>query len=259
MFLPESNQVSFGWAQLFLKLMDRGAAEQSAVLLSIRDFGSDGLPKEEPRIREVLDQHLQRLTGAHGRALTCHDVASTIFPISLWNRSARGSGEQLFARYKRVFERVKGRDKRNRRGTYFQRLVSYAPLKLGDEPINQLAHIIRTYNKGNHRRSALQAAVFDPRFDHNNAPMIGFPCLQQVAFAPTDEGLTVTGFYPIQYIFERGYGNYLGLCWLGLFMATQLQMPLVEMNCFVNVAQLGNQNKADLRKLADELAQIAGG
>jgi hypothetical protein len=236
--------------------MNRGSDELTAVLLSVKDFGADGLPNEEPEIRRLLDEHLKLLTNKSGRPLSCHDVGSTILPVSLWNRSANDSGKQLFAKYERVFERVKARDKRNRKGTYFQRLTSYAPLKVGDKSINQLAHIIKTYNKGNHRRSALQAAVFDPRFDHNDAPMIGFPCLQQVAFAPTDDGLTVTGFYPVQYIFERGYGNYLGLCWLGLFIATQLQMPLVEMNCFVNVAQLGNQRKADLRRLADELARI---
>ena len=178
----------------------------------IRGF-PDGEPMEVAPIRELLDDAL----GADEKALSCHEVANTIFPNSLWN--PRADRQQLYERYRRIMPRVL-RDRRNRYGVYFQRLIAFGHDAAYEGGVNQLEHIIQTWHGGNHRRSALQAAIFDPRKDHTNQRMRGFPCLQQVAFAPqAPEGLAVTGFYATQYIFERAYGNYLGLCRLGRFMA----------------------------------------
>jgi hypothetical protein len=256
MFVPNSQNLSIAWAELFLQLMAKGTQELSPVSISINDLGPDGLPNEIAEIRGPLDAALSKINGKKNPALSVNSVAGTIFPYALWNRNKNDKGEHLFERYRAIYKRIKARDSRNNRGTYFQRMIGYAPNREQQEPINQLGHIIATYNAGNHRRSALQASTFDPRVDHTNAPMMGFPCLQQVAFAPTEQGLTVTGFYPVQYIFERAYGNYLGLCWLGLFMANQLEMPFVGMNCFINVAQLGNGTKKELNVLASEIRAI---
>jgi len=55
--------------------------------------------------------------------------------------------------------------------------------------------VVSTYKKGNHRKSALQAAILDPRKDHTNSRQKGFPCLQQVGFTPLrGDGMSVTGF-----------------------------------------------------------------
>ena len=84
----------------------------------------------------------------------------------------------------------------------------------------------------------------------------GFPCLQQVGFAKVGEdGLAVTGFYPMQYVFERAYGNYLGLCRLGKFMAAQMGLRMVRMTCVAGVAMLG-ENKMDLRRISSDVQAI---
>jgi len=79
-----------------------------------------------------------------------------------------------------------------------------------------------------------------PTLDLNNARQQGFPCLQQVAFVPEPHAgtLHVIGFYPLQYIFERAYGNYLGLIQLGRFMAHEMQLSLTAMTCVSAIAQL---------------------
>lgn len=87
--------------------------------------------------------------------------------------------------------------------------------------------------------------------------MRGFPCLQQIAFAPCGrDGLIITGFYAMQYIFERAYGNYLGLCRLGEFIAAQLGLKLVQMNCISNIAVLGETKIGALRSLEKQLSDM---
>jgi len=126
----------------------------------------------------------------------------------------------------------------NRRGTYFQRLIQYP--SANGEGFNQLNQIIETYLGGNHRRSALQASVLVPSRDLNNARQLGFPCMQQVAFVPEAASgtLHVVGFYPHQYLFERAYGNYLGLVRLGRFVAQEMHLTLTAMTCVSTVADL---------------------
>ena len=193
----------------------------------------------------------------HGLQL-CHTVANTIFPESLWIPTEADSAQGLYRRYESVWPRIKHHPQ-NRRGVYFRRLTAYHPDGATGDPVNQLQHIIDTYRQGNHRRSALQAALFDPTRDHTNCRQQGFPCLQQIAFVPVEgEGLYVTGFYPTQYMFERAYGNYLGLCRLGRFMATQLGLPFIRMVCVASVARRSDPGiaKGSLQQLAADLRLI---
>ena len=173
----------------------------------------------------------------------------------MWNPNK--DANVLYRRYDSAWPRIK-RVPANRRGVYFQRLINFAE---STPPINQLDHIVSTWRAGNHRHSALQAAVFDPRRDHNNARQMGFPCLHQVAFSPIGsngaDGLTVTGFYATQTMFEKAYGNFLGLSRLGYFMSKQMGLELVEVTCIAALEKLsGGFTKTDLRTLANNLAGI---
>lgn len=91
-------------------------------------------------------------------------------------------------------------------------------------------------------------------------PRLAFPCLQQVglAYDPTDKNsLIVNAFYPTQFILDRAYGNYLGLCHLGAFLSHEIGVKLVQMNCFVGCAQLGNGvTKEGIKPLLDLLKGI---
>ena len=250
-FIPRSHNLSVAWAEVFLKLMDRGVEELTDVMVTVTDFDEQGAAKEISAIRRRLDQELV----AQGKQ-SCHTVANTIFPQNLWNPTAKDGAQRLYERYKKIWLSV-ARCQANRRGVYFQRLIAYAPKNYTGEPINQLQHVIETYHRGNHRRSALQAAVFDPTRDHSDSRRLGFPCLQQVGFTPIDNmGLRMTGIYPMQYVFERAYGNYVGLCRLGRFMAAQMGLSLVEVQCIATTMRRGGESKSNLQGLNKDVRQL---
>jgi thymidylate synthase len=120
-----------------------------------------------------------------------------------------------------------------------------------------LNHVIETFRGGNHRHSALQASVFDPTRDHTNNRRRGFPCLQQVAFDASDGNLEVTGFYALQHHVPKAYGNYLGLCWLGRFMAHQMGLRLTQVTCMASSLKLGDGcTKSSLEPLRVTLEPI---
>ena len=240
----QDTDLSRAWAQAFLKAMKPGRGEILPLVVTVTNF-ADGQPMENPAIRCALDDALAKMGE-----FSCDTVASTIFPQSLWNPGE--SRDRLFERYKHILPRLRKMETHNRYGLYFERLIAFGPQK-----INQLNHIINTYHGGNHRRSSLQASVFDPAVDHTNQRQRGFPCMQHVAFAPYGNGeLAVTGFYAVQHLFERAYGNYLGLCNLGRFVAHELDLRLTQMTCVAGVAKIGNVNKGDLRDLLRKLEDI---
>lgn len=242
-FVVSSTNLSYAWALVFLRSIRVGAGDACPLVVTVTGFNKDGTPVEDTGIREALDERLSDLKPS----LDCHMVANTIFPERLWNPNR--PRQELYDRYERIWPAVR-RIPRNRRGVYFRRLVAFDE---ANDPVNQLEHIIQTWRRGNHRRSALQAAVFDPRHDHSNSRQSGFPCLHQVAFLPLGAGtLSVTGFYGLQYLYQRSYGNYMGLCRLGRFVAHEMGLKLVRMTCIAAAAKLG-ANKSDLRRLAERV------
>ena len=124
---------------------------------------------------------------------------------------------------------------------YFNRLINFGEV---DNPINQLEFIINTWSRKNHRHSALQAAIFDPKIDHSHQRQLGFPCLQHVVFHYDGvngcNGLSIIGFYANQLLFEKAYGNYLGLFRLGKFMASEMKLKLVRVICISTNAKLSD-------------------
>ena len=81
--------------------------------------------------------------------------------------------------------------------------------------------------------------------------------MQQVAFTPLgDDGLTVTGYYATQYLFEKAYGNYLGLLHLGRFMGKQLGVELRQVVCVSSFLARGAPTKGALAPLADRVSKI---
>lgn len=121
--------------------------------------------------------------------------------------------------------------------------------------------MISTRAGGNHRRSAYQISVIDPTHDHTDQPRRGFPCLQQISVTPIGNSeLSITGLYATQTMFERAYGNYIGLCDLGRFFAHYWNLQLSRVTCVSSVAQLDTDNitKTDARKLAAHAQEAAG-
>jgi thymidylate synthase len=117
---------------------------------------------------------------------------------------------------------------------------------------NQLDFVLGQFTKKKGvRRSALQVSVYDPKVDQTNSALLGFPCLQHVTFAPSEEGLCINAFYATQFAVERAYGNYLGLCGLGRFVAHELGLELARITCFTGIMKRDNDlSIAALKPLA---------
>jgi thymidylate synthase len=237
------DNLSVAWARAFLAATEN--SEISPLTVTVTGFES-GQPVEDNHIRTALDRSLKS-----NELHSCETVAGTIFPSSLWN--PRLDRRRLFDRYLKILPSVR-RYKGNRNGVYFERLIDYKPSGHG-EGVNQLDYIIRTYKAGNHRRIALQASIYNPACDATNQRQRGFPCLQQVGFSPNarEGSMAVSGYFPMEYIYVRGYGNYLGLCRLGQFVAHELGCEMAKMTCFVGVGILGKVAKRDLRALAENI------
>ena len=236
----EERNLSVAWGKAFLKVYE--AKEVSPLVVVIKDLAG-GEPPEVLSIREALDHALE--TEGKG---SCHTVANTIFPERMWNPQARR--EELFDRYLKIFPRVRRLHTGNKYGLYFQRLIAFGCDNNGKGGVNQLERVLGTWTRGNHRRTALQASLFDPHKDHTHQRQRGFPCLQQVSFAHTNTGgLAVTGFYATQYMVERAYGNYLGLWSLGQFMAHEMGLRLEQMTCIATPG-VRHRPKSELDPLA---------
>ena len=244
MVIKEKN-LSIAWGKAFLQVFE---ADEIAPLVVV----VQGLENAEPPDVSVIRSALDSALSLDGKGLSCHEVANTIFPIRLWND--KEPRIHLYNRYRGIFGRIR-KHPANRKGLYFQRLVAFGCDKNMENGINQLEHIITTWHRGNHRRSALQASIVDPHIDHTHQRQRGFPCLQQVAFAPVDTGgLSVTGFYAKQHIFERAYGNYLGLCRLGHFMAHEMGLTLSKVICIATPAARVH-SRSKLSRLAAQVKQ----
>lgn len=243
--LIEETNLSRAWARAFMHIIDNPGKEISPLLVTLTGL-TNGLPEEEPAIREALDDCL-----SSKEKQKVHTVANTIFPSSTWKRS-KGDRKILFEKYLKTLPRYKKRERnKNRRGIYFERLIAFGS---GPENGNQLEYIISKYKLNpSYRRSMFQASIFDPERDHVSSAQLAFPCLQHVSFVPQnkEKTLTLNAFYATQQIFEKAYGNYLGLCRLGDFMAGEMGLTLGRMNCFVGVAKLDTITKSD-----DNLASL---
>ena|SRR6185312_11794482 len=249
LYVAKSPNLSLAWAEVFFRLMEPGTGGVAPAVIIISDFDEHSLPIEVPGMQAMINKVNDQM---------CRTIASTIFPNSLWEPEAQNDAQRLYARYEKVWP-VVARYRANNKGVYFRRLTAYAPLDRpeGRKPINQLEHVVETYKGGNHRHSALQASIFDPTRDHSNSRRRGFPCLQQVAFGVTDDMLEVTGFYALQHQVPKAYGNYLGLCWLGRFMAKQMGLRLAQVTCIASSLKLGDgYSKTALAPLKNVLEQM---
>ena len=234
----DDTNLSRAWARLLLKVLDGAGTEVAPLVLSLSGFAQNGQAVEDAALRQALNQLLIRKDR-----MVVEKVAFTIFPQRLWEMS-RGDRSRLFTRYRATFPRWQAMNRKaNGRGLYFERMIMYGR---GPFEGNQLEWILSQFNsRKGVRRSMLQATTFDPGRDHVASAQLGFPCLQQVSFEPTASGLVTNAFYATQQIFDKAYGNYLGLAQLGAFMAQEMGMPLTRLNIMVGVAKLKRINKSD--------------
>lgn len=236
--LVNESDLSKAWARAIVHVIDHAGLEISPLVLSVTGFDDDGMPAEDHVVRQALDT----LLLAKGMR-NVEDVAFTIFPQRLW-QMAGGDRERLFEFYRMAFPRYQAMNRKdNKRGLYFERLVSYGR---GPCAGNQLQWILEQFNgRDGVRRSMFQASVFDPGRDHVADAQLQFPCLQHVSFEPTKDGLVANAFYATQQLFVKAYGNYLGIAHLAAFMAHEMNMKLARMNVIIGVAKFERISKTD--------------
>lgn len=241
-FVIEETSLSTAWIKTVDRILTGPGKEISPFVLSLTQFD------ETREVRDALDAALKKNNRAS--ILT---VSETIFPDSLYNYCDQDRHE-LYKMYGESFPRIRKIDPSNRNGTYFQRLIAFEGQ---NGPINQLEIIISSLKNPNvKRRSKLQAAIFDPSIDHTNGVFQGFPCLQHVTFAISENGgLILNGFYAIQYLYRKAYGNWLGLINLGRFIANELGIEFEKMICFVGVEHL-EINKTSARKVLATMEEL---
>lgn len=236
--LIEDTNLSHAWSRAFLHIIDNPGKEISPLVITLTGF-NNGVPNEDQLIRDALDNSL--LVNNEQKV---HTVANTIFPYSLWKYSINDRNK-LFEMYLNAFPRYKALEPhKNQRGIYFERLIAFGA---GPENGNQLEYIISQYkSRSGVRKSMFQASIFDPARDHINSAQLAFPCLQHISLVPqNNETIALNAFYATQQIFEKAYGNYLGLCRLGDFMAHEMGLKFERMNCFIGVAKLDTITKSN--------------
>lgn len=230
----EETNLSHAWSRAFLHIIDNPGQEVSPLLITLTGF-TKGMPNEDQAIRDALDNCLKI-----NNEQSVHTVANTIFPASYWRSKDRN---KLFDTYLKNLPRIKAlAPNKNHRGLYFERLIAF--VGSDSKKINQLEYIIsESKSRRGVRRSMFQASIFDPTQDHSSTAQLAFPCLQHVSFVPQKNSLIMNAFYATQQLFNKAYGNYLGLCRLGDFMANEMGLGFEQMNCFVGVAKIDNINK----------------
>jgi len=241
----KDTNLSVAWARMFLRLTVRSDAEIAPLVVSVTRF-KDGEPVEDETLRKALDTCLET-NGLQ----PVHTVANTIFPQSLW-QMAKGDRKDLYAAYlENLPSYVAMASSKNNRGLYFARLIAfhtdpktgerlpYVPPSVVPADGNQLEFIIENCRSGK-RRSMFQASIFDPLRDHTRSAQLGFPCLQHVSFVPdfAAKTLMLNAFYATQQAFERAYGNFLGLCRLGEFVAHEAGLTFERMTCFAGIEKM---------------------
>lgn len=252
--LVSDSNVSIAWVKALKSILSN---RDSPLCISITNL-EDGI-KEDVKIRHELD----RLLKKHGQ-VSVRETSETLFPYGYW-LSKQPSASDLASWYiERYLPRHRARVRAVKAGTpqetYFERLIAYPGFTHsgnggGCVKINQLERIVRTFNHyhalgKNPSPSKFIATCLNPSIDNTNmTPYFPFPCLQQLGFLFTGGKITVTGFYSIQYLMKRGYGNYLGLCYIGEFMSKETGLPLHQMNCFVGNPRVDGFRKSSLNNI----------
>lgn len=242
-----SSSLSEGWARTVRALL--GCPERKAfhTVTVMTDPN-----REDAQLRARLDRLLER----RGRAPVV-EVANTVFPQALAATSR--DTHHLGQRYGAVYERVRSLHPDNRSGTYFGRMVQYPN---GSEPVNQLASVVDRMRAqrqlvvegrtGGPFSAAYEATLHEPHdpvaylatqvpgVDHQYR---GFPCLTGLSFQLIDERVHLLAHYRYEYLFTKGYGNYLGLAQMMAFVAAEVGVRPGQLTVVTGRAQLDVADK----------------
>jgi hypothetical protein len=254
-FTVEAPDVSRAWLEACTRLSELPGRRAFHTVVRIADAR-----REDPHLRSELD----RLRAARtGKPLYSIDtVVNTLFPTGLAATCA--THDELTARYRALYPRLR-KIKRNARGTYFGRLVSYPGTPDKPEPVDQLARIIARLDAL--RTSAKWGAIYEAGTAHalddelaqqddgaqpaaggeavvraaaEDTQPLDFPCLSHCSFqldAATDT-VHLAAYYRSHYMFDRAYGNYLALGQLCAWVARHAHLQPGTLTVMAGSARL---------------------
>lgn len=236
--LISSGSLTDGWHEAIRALVAAPGRELYDLIVEVRDPG-----QADEEVIALVDAHL---TAAGLQPL--ERVANTIFPARL---AARASDRASFyGRYERMLPRIRRRDRRNARGTYFSRIIRF-PLQSDASRSNQLERAISDLrmNPDRRMRHIYEMQVFAPGRDLRPE---GFPCLSSLSFHVEGGRLRLAATYRNQFFVERGLGNFMGLARLQNYIADQAGLPAGMMSVHAFHAQLDRPLR-EVRHLLERL------
>jgi hypothetical protein len=228
--------------------------------------------QEDPHLRAELD----RLRAARTKEplYPIDTVVNTLFPAAL--AATCTTHDELTGRYRALYPRLQ-EIRRNARGTYFGRLISYPGTPEKPQPVDQLARVIRRLDKL--RTSAKWSAVYEAGTAHvaddadgecDEPPQgaagpeaviraasidtqtLDFPCLSHCSFQldSTTDTVHLAAYYRSHYMFDRAYGNYLALGHLCAWVARHASLAPGTVSVMAGCARL-DCTKSELGALQD--------
>ncbi|WP_292605734.1 hypothetical protein [Nocardioides sp. REDSEA-S30_B4] len=250
----EGVSLSEAWARTVIELAAQDKHRACHVITRIADPA-----REDARIREMADGILAE------RGLDpVSTVANTLFPEAMARSTP--DPEALRKRYLELLPMLKHLDSDNSRGTYFERLVNY---ETPGGHLNQLAEVVRRLKQesavaatsttgAKHARyevgmEQLSASLPVLEAEHDTNP-IGFPCLTLLSFQLDDGRVHAIAHYRSQYLFQRGYGNYLAVCRLLCYVCEQANLAPGEVTIVAGYAQVDRHRKSSVQVLENHLS-----
>lgn len=273
----EETDLTAAWAKAYLQMRETPGREIAPFAVSIHSPSGIALPNslEHPMVR-ALDECLKQDDQGYQPV---EMVAFTIFPDRLWKMCGGNRNEFYREAMRNLRTYTTWEPTKNRGGMYFGRMfgfgvdhktggsLGYEATKALDASGNQIEHVIRQLKKSVEKgrtvaRMQLQAATFDPFRDLTTSGQPCFPCLQHIAFnTDIEKGeLELSAFYATQQLYVKAYGNWLGLCRLGAFVALQSGLRLTRFTCFASVQKMDKSPKAGPARtaLVREVRRAAG-
>lgn len=278
-YAREETSIELAWARTFLEVAASPSWELAPFTICISSASGLVMPNTSSHpLVTALDACLK--AGGHQ---CVEKVAFPLFPERLWKVSG-GDREEFYAEFLRNQKSYAAWEPtKNRGGMYFGRLVGFGVhpktgKDLGFTPSstlakegNQLEHVIKQCRRSVElgkcvARMQLQATTFDPYRDLTTSGQPCFPCMQHISFDPDikRKSLALSAFYATQQLFVKAFGNWLGLCRLGSFVAEQSGLKLTRFTCFVGVEKMdiapkNDETRAALIRAAEAVVEQAHG
>jgi Thymidylate synthase len=243
--------VSVAWVRALEAML--AIPGHAAVHFSVRI--ADSGEGEVSGIRVIADKLLEL-----GNLQRIKSIRSTIFP-DVWARRLPEPVD-LARHYREQYPTLR-RFPKNKRGTYFGRLVAYPMGRAeNEEPFDQLTDLVnKLRNESRVSKGATRARKLSSRYEVNiwmpgDLPTgMAFPCMAHMSFHLVGGRLHLVAHYRNQFLIERAYGNYLGLAQLQRYVSDAVELRPGELMVLAGHASLdthGKLNVSAIRSAVEE-------